>query len=127
MNGKETAKGAVKRGGKGRKVAIDGATADLLQARAAALGISVAELIAAIAGNKPAAPITSNGMAPNGMASNGDAIRAAPAANGDTHAAATGDIPGAKVAPPDARWREVKAWIDSWGKSDELPRPKLGK
>ena len=41
---------------KGRKIEIDRATADLLEARAAALGISVAELMAAIVGDKPAAP-----------------------------------------------------------------------
>lgn len=97
---------AAKKGAKGRKIQINGETADLLEARAAALGISVAELIAAIAGNKPAATPS--------------------AANGDGQAAAS-DAHGAEAAPPGARWREVKAWIDSWGKSNELPRPKLGK
>jgi predicted transcriptional regulator len=82
-----------------RKIEISGETADLLEARAAALGISVAELMAAIVGHQPAP--------------------SPPAANGDARAADGG--------PVDPRWREVKAWIDSWGKPNELPRPKLGK
>jgi len=91
-----------------RTIAIGGETADLLQARAAALGISVADLLAMIVGNKPAEPPPAgeDGAAP--AATDG----AAPAAAGD---------------PAAARWREVKAWIDSWGKPHELPRPKLGK
>ncbi|MGB6890215.1 MAG: hypothetical protein WBE25_01880 [Xanthobacteraceae bacterium] len=91
---------------KARKIEIDDDTADLLEARAAALGISVAELMAAIVGNK--------------------AVVTPQATNGDAQVAA-GDTPAAKGEPFDARWREVKAWIDSWGKSSELPRPKLGK
>jgi hypothetical protein len=87
----------------GRSIEINRETADVLEARAAALGISVAELIAAIVGDKPAAPEAA----------------AAPAAEREPQAAAG--------QPLDPRWREVKAWIDSWGKSDELPRPKLGK
>ncbi|MFZ3337016.1 MAG: hypothetical protein WA776_14600 [Xanthobacteraceae bacterium] len=94
---------AAERKAKGYKIEIDRATTELLQARAAALGISVAELMAAIVGDKPAAPQAA----------------AAPAAEGEPQAAAG--------QPLDPRWREVKAWIDSWGKSNELPRPKLGK
>jgi hypothetical protein len=89
-----------------RKIEINGETADLLEARAAALGISVAELMAAIVGNKP--------------------VVTPQATNGDAQAAA-GDTPAIKGDRFDARWGEVKAWIDSWGKPNELPRPKLGK
>ena len=89
---------AAEEGFKARKIEINGETADLLEARAAALGISVAELMAAIVGDKPAAPQAAAAIE-----------AAAPPAEGDP------------------RWREVKAWIDSWGKSNELPRPKLGK
>ena len=91
---------------KARKIEINDETANLLEARAAALGISVAELLAVIVGNKPAAtPLV---------------------VNGDAQAAAT-ELPAATGEPTNSRWREVKAWIDSWGKPDELPRPKLGK
>ena len=85
---------------KARKIELNGETADLLEARAAALGISVAELMDAIVGRGPA-------VTPQ-------------AADADTTPTAEGEA-------ADARWREVKAWIDSWGKPNELPRPKLGK
>jgi hypothetical protein len=91
---------------KARKIEINGETADLLEARAATLGVSVAELIAAIVGNKPAMETQ--------------------VVQGDGQAAAS-DLPKANGEPFDARWHEVKAWIDSWGKPSELPRPKLGK
>jgi hypothetical protein len=97
---------AAERKAKGRKIEIDRATAELLQARAAALGISVADLMAAIVGEKPAAP--------------------QPAAEGEPQTAA-GQPQAAAGQLLDPRWREVKAWIDSWGKPNELPRPKLGK
>ncbi len=99
---------AAEEGFKARKIEINGETADLLEARAAALGISVAELMAAIVGDKPAAPQAAAAIE-----------AAAPPAEGDPQAAAG--------QPLDPRWREVKAWIDSWGKANELPRPKLGK
>ena len=81
-------------------IAIAPATAELLAARAAALGISVAELIATLAGGPGGSP-------PEGP---GESV-----------------VLGAQTEPSDMRWREVKAWIDSWGKPDEKPRPKLGK
>jgi len=77
-------------------VEISGDTAAVLSARAAALGISIAELIAALAGS--AVP----------------------------HQAAD-EAAHAPAEPAAARWRDIKAWIDSWGKPDERPRPKLGK
>jgi hypothetical protein len=83
-----------------RTIAIEADTADLLAARAAALGISVAELIAALAGS---ACVT---------------LRQTPAESAQ---------PTVQAEQPAARWSEVKAWIDSWGGPDERPRPKLGK
>jgi hypothetical protein len=116
MAGKGAAEKGAKDSVKRRSIQINSETADLLQARAAALGISVAELLGAIAGGKPAAaPQAAKDEAP-------DADHAPPAA-----VSPAGQADDAKSAPPDARWREVKAWIDSWGKSNELPRPKLGK
>jgi hypothetical protein len=113
-----TAKGDGKAKAKRRKIAVDDETAALLAARADALGISVAELIAMIAGTKPAAAPAAPDHTQ--IATNG-------AAAGASGAPPDEAAPPAEAAPPDARWREVKAWIDSWGKSDELPRPKLGK
>ncbi len=49
---------------KARQIEINDETANLLEARAAALGVSVAELMALIVGNKPAAaPLVVNGDA----------------------------------------------------------------
>jgi hypothetical protein len=87
-----------------RTVAIGADTAELLAARAAALGISVAELIAALAGSAFATP---RQTLTEGTQSGGQAEQ--------------------KAEQPSARWSEVKAWIDSWGRPDERPRPKLGK
>lgn len=87
-----------------RTIAIEADTAELLAARAAALGISVAELIGTLAGSACATPqqVPAAGMEP-----------------------AVQDEQ--KAERPSARWSEVKAWIDSWGRPDERPRPKLGK
>jgi len=101
MGTEESADPANGHGGRNSKpctIEITGDAADLLQARAAELGISVAELVAALA---------------------------ATAVSGQ--AEANGADPPAAAEPTAARWRDVKAWIDSWGKPDELPRPKLGK
>jgi hypothetical protein len=84
---------------KARQIEINDETAGLLEARAAALGISVAELMALIVGHRPTVT---------------------PPAGNDDAESADGEAAG-------TRWREVKAWIDSWGKANELPRPKLGK
>lgn len=108
MAGKRRVTRKAASGGKGkagadaapRTVEIAGETADLLQARAAALGVSVADLLAMIAGSKPAVPPQ--------------------AADDEAPTAAASETPA-------ARWREMKAWIDSWGKPGELPRPKLDK
>lgn len=115
MTAKGAARKRAKEGAKGRKIEIAGETADLLQARAAALGISVAELLGAIAGNKPSAP-------PQTAKDDAQAAVASP-----TRADPPAPQAKAESEPPGERWREVKAWIDSWGKSNELPRPKLGK
>ena len=86
---------AAQRKAKGRKIKIDRATADLLEARAAALGVSVADLMAAIVGEKPVAPQAAAAGEPQ-------------AAAGQPQAAA-GQPQAAAGQPLDPRWREVKA------------------
>src|SRR5579863_3694307 len=104
MAGKGAAGKGAKDGVKRRRIQINGETADLLQARAAALGISVAELLGAIAGNKPAA--TPLAVKNEAQAAANDAQAAA----GSYAAAADPPITQAKAQPPGERWREVKAW-----------------
>jgi hypothetical protein len=96
------------------RIEIDSQTAELLEARAAARGISLAELLADLAGDDNALPADL------------EALRAA------------GDGPWApEVLGEDARrlaefhrtrealpWDEVKAWMQEWGTPRETPAPK---
>ncbi len=96
------------------KIEIDAQTADLLEARASARGMSVSDLLADLAGDSDVLPPALEAMR---MAGNGpwapkilaeDRRRLA-----EFHRTGEG-IP----------WDEVKAWMQSWGTPDELPRPK---
>jgi len=101
---------------KARQIEVKVEIADLLETRAAALDMSVSELLAGIAGNQG---ISSPDVAQICAAAGG--VRPAPQASVG-NARGTPEAEHARM-----RWGEVKAWIDSWGKPDELPRPKLGK
>jgi hypothetical protein len=102
---------------KTRKIEVDAETADLLEARATGLGISVAALLAEIAGAENVLPADLVRMrekgegpwSPESLAE--DARRLA-------------EFERSRVGAP---WDEVKAWIQSWGKPHELPAPKLRK
>jgi|ERR1043166_6684079 hypothetical protein len=97
-----------------RTIEIDAETADVLEARAAARGMTLSELLADLAG---AAQI----LSPELQAMN-----------------AAGEGPWApRMLAEDARrlaefertregvpWSEVKAWMRSWGTPHELPAPK---
>lgn len=97
-----------------RKIEIDAETADLLEARAAALGMSVSALIAELAGNESMLPPDlaelrarrEGPWSPEAMAE--DERRLA-------------EFERTRMAVP---WDEVKTWIESWGKRNELPIPK---
>jgi hypothetical protein len=97
-----------------RKIEVDVETADLLEARAAALGISVSALLAEIAGNESILPPDLAQMraraegpwSPEAMER--DAVRLA-------------EFERTRMGVP---WDEIKMWMQSWGKPDELPRPK---
>jgi hypothetical protein len=99
---------------KARQIEVKVEIADLLEARAAALGMSVSDLLAGIAGNQSVSrPDVALTRASAGRPAPQAAVEDARDAAGSEHVR--------------MRWGEVKAWIDSWGKPDELPRPKLGK
>jgi len=97
-----------------RKIEVDKETADLLEARAAALGMSVPALVAELAGNETMLPpdlaeLRAKGEGPwSPEAMEDDARRLA-------------EFERTRVGVP---WDEVKTWIESWGKPNELPRPK---
>jgi hypothetical protein len=97
-----------------RKIEVDVKTADLLEARAAALGMSVSSLLAEIAGNEAVLPpdlaeLRAKGEGPWSPKSlDEDARRLA-------------EFERTRMGVP---WNEVKAWMQSWGKPNELPTPK---
>lgn len=97
-----------------RKIEVDAETADLLEARAAALGMSVSALLAEIAGNESVLPANLGRML-----AKGEGPWSAEALAEDARRLAEFEQSRIGVA-----WDEVKAWMGSWGKPNELPRPK---
>jgi hypothetical protein len=96
------------------KIEVDVATAKELEARAAEQGVSVSDLVAQLLAAQ-------DGLPPE--------LEAKPAA-------AEGPWSAEETAELDRRWAEfertregvpwdeVRAWMQSWGKPDELPPPK---
>lgn len=99
---------------KTRKIEVDAETADLLEARAAGLGISVSALVAEIAGGENVLPpdllrLRERGEGPWSPE------------NLEEDARRLAEFETSRTGAP---WNEVKVWIQSWGKPDELPAPK---
>jgi hypothetical protein len=100
-----------------RNIPVDAETAELLEARAAARGLTVSQLLADLVGE--------SGLLPEYLGT----MRAA------------GKGPWApEVLAEDARrlvefqrrregvpWEEIKAWMESWGTTNELPPPEVRK
>lgn len=97
-----------------RNIEVDAETADLLEARAAALGISVPALVAELAGNEPVLP---PGLAQ--MRSKGKGPWSPESLAEDERRLA--EFERTRMGVP---WDEVKAWLDSWGSPNVLPAPK---
>jgi len=99
---------------KQRSIEVDPQTADLLEARANARGISVAEFLADIACNEEALPPDlakqradqQGAWSPDALAE--DARRLA-------------EFERTRQGVP---WPDIKAWLQSWGTPNELPSPK---
>ena len=99
---------------KTQTVEVDEATAEVLEARAAARGMSVSELLADLAGAGEALPAELQDLrdagdgpwAPDVLAE--DARRLA-------------EFQRTREAIP---WEDVKAWLETWGTPNELPTPK---
>ena len=96
-----------------RKIEVDEQTADLLEARAVARGVSVATLLAELAGNEPILPpdlaqMRAEGQGPWSPESlEEDERRLA-------------EFQRTRMGVP---WGEVKTWLDSWGTPNKLPTP----
>ena len=97
-----------------RKIEVDAETADLLEARAAARGMSVAALLADIACNESILP-----PAFAQMRANGQGPWSTEALAEDARRLA--EFERTRMGVP---WDEVKAWMQSWGAPNELPTPK---
>ena len=99
---------------KARTIEVDAQTADLLEARAAARGMSVSDFLADLACNEEALPADLADMRAKGEGPwspetlEEDARRLA-------------EFERTRMGVP---WEEVKAWMESWGTANELPRPK---
>ncbi|MFM9850784.1 MAG: hypothetical protein ACKVP3_27125 [Hyphomicrobiaceae bacterium] len=99
------------------RIEVDEATAMLLEARAAARGLSVSDLIADLVGGD--APLPAGLTAQRDA---GDGPWAADALAEDARRLAR--FRNTREGVP---WAEVKAWMQSWGSEHELPAPKSRK
>jgi hypothetical protein len=97
-----------------RTIEVDADTADLLEARAKARGMTVAELLADIACNEEALPADLAQMRANGEGPwSPDALA--------EDARRLAEFERTREAVP---WPEIRSWMNSWGKPGELPAPK---
>jgi hypothetical protein len=97
-----------------RKIEVDARTADLLEARAAALGVSVSVLVAELAGNEPLLPPDLSEM----RASSQGPWSSESLAEDERRLA---EFDRTRIGVP---WDDVKAWLQSWGTSNVLPTPR---
>jgi hypothetical protein len=100
-----------------RKIEVDVETADLLEARAAARGMSVAELLADIACNEEVLPADLAALR-----TRGEGPWSPEALEEDARRLAEFERTRAG-----ASWDDVKTWMQSWGAPNELPPPKSRK
>ncbi len=100
-----------------RTIEVDEQTADLLEARAAARGMSVPALLADMASNENALPAE---LAQ--MRANGEGPWSAEALQEDARRLA--EFEHTRQGVPR---REVETWLRSWGTPNELPTPKARK
>jgi hypothetical protein len=100
-----------------RTIEVDEQTADVLEARAAARGLSVSDLIADLAWTGETLPPDLQAMCDNG-----EGPWSAEALAEDARRLA--EFERTREAVP---WPDVKAWMQSWGTPDELPAPKARK
>ena len=96
------------------KIEVDPQTADLLKARAAARGMSVADLLADLIGDENLLPVALEAMRERGEGPWAPEVLAEDARRlAEFHRTRQG-IP----------WDEIKVWMESWGSPQELPMPK---
>jgi hypothetical protein len=99
---------------KPRTIEVDETTADLLEARATARGMSVRDFLADIVCNEEALPAD---LAK--MRANGEGPWSSESLEEDARRLA--EFERTRMGVP---WEEVKLWMESWGTANELPPPK---
>jgi hypothetical protein len=97
-----------------RKIEVDAVTAEALEARAAARGMTVAELLADLIGAEASLPRDLEALRAEGRGPWAPEILAE-----DARRLADFERTGEGVP-----WDEVRAWMRSWGTPDELPPPR---
>lgn len=97
-----------------RTIEVDAETAEALEARAAARGMTVPELLADLVGLEPELPPVLEALRAEGHGPWAPDILAEDARR-------LGDFERTGEGVP---WDEVRAWMRSWGTPDELPPPK---
>jgi hypothetical protein len=97
-----------------RPIEVDAETADLLEARAKARGMTVAEFLADVACNEEALPADLARMRASGEGPWSPAML-------EEDARRLGEFERTRMGLP---WQEAKAWIESWGTPNEQPTPK---
>jgi len=97
-----------------RKIEVDAQTADLLEARAAARGMTVAQFLADLIAGEESLPPDLARMREAGQGPWAPEVLAEDARR-------LAEFHRTRAAVP---WDEVKAWMRSWGTATELPAPK---
>jgi hypothetical protein len=97
-----------------RTIEIDSKTADVLEARAVARGLTVAELVADLAFSDDVLPPELEAMREAGEGPWSDEALAEDARR-------LAEFQRTREAVP---WEEMRAWMQSWGTAYELPPPK---
>ena len=100
-----------------RNIQVDAETAELLEARATARGMTLAELLADIACNEDVLPDNLAAMRARGEGPWSVEVLAEDARR-------LADFQRTRLAVP---WDDIKVWMESWGTSNELPPPKARK
>jgi hypothetical protein len=99
---------------KQRTIEVDARTADLLEARAAARGLSVSELLADLAAG--------NELLPAELEAERTAGKGAWAP--DVLAEDARRLAEFKRSREGVPWHEIETWMKSWGTAQELPAPR---
>jgi hypothetical protein len=96
-----------------RNIQVDAETADRLEARATALGLTLSEFLAGIAGNEKARFGELGEMRPKGEGPWSPEILAEDARR-------LAEFEHTRMGVP---WDEIKAWMETWGTPAELSPP----